>query len=272
MELTVIISYYKALDNLKLILSALAKQSDNNFEVIVSEDDFNEETMEFLSQCRKLYEFPITHTYQKEDKGFRKNEILNKSILQSKTEKLVFIDGDCVPHKYFVKNYLKYIQQGYIFEGRAVLLGKKITDWTLKEQSLGKLNFVSLLFSDSEKIKEGIYFPFFSLSLKRGGRGLVGRNWGICKKALMDLNGFDMDYIYAGVGEDVDIEWRLKANGIKTISMKNKSIVYHLFHPKGYSEEMVKFNFELLFQKQQENNIRCLNGIDCINDSRQQEQ
>ena len=47
MELTVIISYYKALDNLKLILQSLALQSRKNFEVIISEDDYNEKTIEF---------------------------------------------------------------------------------------------------------------------------------------------------------------------------------------------------------------------------------
>jgi GT2 family glycosyltransferase len=80
----------------------------------------------------------------------------------------------------------------------------------------------------------------------------------------MEVNGFDMDYVHAGVGEDVDVEWRLKANGIKTKSMKNISIVYHIDHPKGYSEEMVKFNFKLMNEKQKENNIRCLNGLENI--------
>ncbi|OFY66549.1 MAG: hypothetical protein A3H98_00215 [Bacteroidetes bacterium RIFCSPLOWO2_02_FULL_36_8] len=264
MELSVIISYYKALDKLRLILRALARQSNKNFEVILSEDDYNEETFEFLSKNRMLFNFPITHIYQKEDKGFRKNEMLNKSIIHSKTNKMVFIDGDCLPHKHFVNNYLKNIQEGYIYEGRAVLLGKNISEWIIQKQSLKKLNFFSLLFSDSKMIKDGIYSPLFSLSIKKDGRGLVGRNWGIGKKSLMDVNGFDMDYIFAGVGEDVDIEWRLKENGIKTKSMKNKSIVYHLYHPKSYSEEMVRYNFELLHKKQKEHNIRCLRGIEII--------
>ena len=42
MKITIIISYYKALTNLKLILKALNNQSNNNFEVIISEDDQNE--------------------------------------------------------------------------------------------------------------------------------------------------------------------------------------------------------------------------------------
>lgn len=260
-ELTVIISYYKAIDNLRLILMALGRQSNKNFEVILSEDDYNEDTKAFLKATKDLFDYPITHIYQKEDNGFRKNEMLNKSIIHSKTEKLVFIDGDCIPHKHFVKNYINSLQEGYIFEGRAVLLDKKTSEQAKKEQSLEKIHFFNLLFTGSKKIKDGIYFPYFPLSYNMKGWGLVGRNWGIYKKTLIEVNGFDNDYIHAGVGEDVDIEWRLKANGIKTKSMKNKTIVYHLFHPKCYSEEMVRFNFELLSKKQKVNNIRCLNGL-----------
>jgi glycosyltransferase involved in cell wall biosynthesis len=264
MELTVIISYYKAQDNLRLILTALGRQSNKNFEVILSEDDNNEDTKEFLIATKDLFDYPITHIYQKEDKGFRKNEMLNRSILHSKTEKLVFIDADCIPHKHFVKNYINSLQEGYIFDGRAVLLDKKTTEQAKKEQSMRKIHFFHLLFTGTKKLKDGIYFPYFSLSFKMKGRGLVGRNWGIYKKSLIEVNGFDMDYIYAGVGEDVDIEWRLKANGIKSKSMKNKAIVYHLFHSKWYSEEMVGFNFELLYKKKKANNIRCLNGLNTI--------
>jgi len=264
MELTVIISYYKAMDNLRLILMALGRQSYKNFKVIISEDDNNEETKEFLMATKDLFDYPITHIFQKENKGFRKNEMLNRSIIHSKTEKLVFIDGDCIPHKHFVKNYINSLEEGYIFEGRAVLLDKKTSEQAKKEQSLKKIHFFRLLFTGSKKIKDGIYLRCFSLSYKMKGRGLVGRNWGIYKKSLIEVNGFDMDYIHACVGEDVDIEWRLKANGIKSKSIKNKAIVYHLFHPKCYSGEMVRFNYELLYKKQKANNIRCLNGLKTI--------
>lgn len=263
--LTVIVSYYKAIDNLKLILKALNLQSCNNFEVIISEDDFNEETLKFISQNRDNYNFPIIHINQDSDKGFRKNEMLNKSILKAKNEKIAFIDGDCVPHKHFVKNYIKYIELNSICEGRAVLLDEKTTKFTIENQTLKRLNFINLVATSAKALKEGIYFPYFSLTFARGGRGIVGRNWGITKSLLLEVNGFDMDYIHAGVGEDVDIEWRLKMNGAKTISVKNRAIVYHLFHQKTYSEDNVANNYKLMAQKQKNNAKFCHNGINKLN-------
>ncbi len=259
MELTIIISYYKAIDNLKIILKALNNQSNNKFEVILSEDDFNQATINFISENKHIYNFRISHLYQKEDNGFRKNKMLNKSILHSQSQKIVFIDGDCIPHKHFAKQYINHLKDGCFFSGRSVLLNSEISKNVLENQSLKQLNLLKLLFSSSKRIKAGIYSPFFSLSAKK--RGLVGRNWGASKKDLLEINGFDEDYILAGVGEDSDIEWRLLENGIQMKSIKNKAIIYHLYHIKSYSQQGVRSNFKLMKKKQNKKNIICLNGI-----------
>lgn len=261
-KLTIIISYYKALENLKLILKALGEQSFKNFEVIVSEDDNNPETVGFITTNKDHYPFPIQHLNQKEDLGFRKNMMLNLSIKASNSDFLVFIDGDCVPHKHFAKQYADKAEIGYILWGRRVMLGQKKSMQILKNKSLSGLDLFSLANSDSEKLKDAIYSPNLSLSLKE--KGLKGCNWGIYKEHLVAVNGFDEDYIRAGVGEDDDIEWRLKENGLHKKSMKNKAIVYHLHHERSYADEGVRKNNELLEQKKKANHIKCLHGLDSL--------
>ncbi|MBL0007718.1 MAG: glycosyltransferase [Saprospiraceae bacterium] len=83
-----------ALDNLRLILKALSQQSCHDFEVIISEDDFNEETIRYFRDHSHTYSFPIRHLHQSADLGFRKNEMLNRSLRECKTELVAFIDGD----------------------------------------------------------------------------------------------------------------------------------------------------------------------------------
>lgn len=260
MQLTVIISYYKDLTNLKLILKALHNQSVQNFEVIISEDDYNTETIDFVTQHQGDYSFPMLHLSQSKDDGFRKNEMLNKSIQAAKGKVLAFIDGDCVPHKHFVKAYIKQAKCGSILWGRRVMLGQTISEQLQQSQKVENLKFCKLLFSDSELVKEALYSPVINLTFKQ--RGLLGCNWGICKSDIVAVNGFDEDYVKPGVGEDVDIEWRLKAHGLQMKSMKNKAIVYHVYHPRSYSEDGVQFNYQLLAQKQKSNQIQCLNGIE----------
>ncbi len=262
MKITVIISYYKALDNLKLILAGLQRQSDQRFEVIISEDDHNFKTSEFLATEQSNYRFPINHLHQDADEGFRKNMMLNKSIRKANTDFIVFIDGDCIPERHFVKQYIRNAAAGHIFWGRRVMMGESISANILKTQSLRRLNFLSALFSDSYKTKEAIYFPLNPLSLST--RGLKGCNWGVMKNHLLAVNGFDEDYVKAGVGEDNDIEWRLLAFGLSKVSMKNKAIVYHLYHPRGYSDQGVRDNFAVFQIKQKKGHLRCINGLEKI--------
>jgi glycosyltransferase involved in cell wall biosynthesis len=264
-QLTIIISYYKALDNLKVILHAFEHQSVMDFEIIVSEDDDNEETISFLQDYTRTSSFTIHHLHQDKDIGFRKNMMLNKSLRFCRTDLVAFIDGDCIPHRHFVKAYLEQIREGIFLGGRAVMLGKNLSASILKHHSIDKLRYLTLLFSDSKKVKEGLHFPYFPLTHKI--RGLSGRNWGVMKKYLFDINGFDEDYQAAGVGEDVDIEWRLMAYGLKRESIKNKAIVYHLYHPRGYGQEGVQHNYALLKSKQESKHIRCLHGIDNLDNT-----
>ncbi len=260
MKLTVIISYYKNLANLKLILKALNNQSVAGFEAIVSEDDNNEKTIAFIKNSSSTYSFPIIHLNQSIDNGFRKNEMLNKSIQAASGDIIAFIDGDCIPHTHFVKEYVKHTQKGEILWGRRVMLGEKVSDKLLKSEQVEKLSFSSLLFSGSELVKDALYSPFVNLTFKQ--RGLLGCNWAVKKEHLLAINGFDEDYVKPGVGEDVDIEWRLKAAGLQMKSMKNKAIVYHVYHPRSYSEDGVQFNYKLLADKEKANHFKCLNGIE----------
>ncbi len=258
MKHSVIISYYKNLDNLKLILLALSHQSDTDFEVIIAEDDQNEVTTTYFKEA--TYPFHLTHLNQLIDDGFRKNEMLNKSIKIAQGDTIIFIDGDCVPHKHFIKAYTDHASDGYILSGRRVMLGEEISQKILSTKNLKTLTSFSVLRSDSKLKKEALYFPYFSLKTKT--RGLLGCNWGIKKTHLLEINGFDEDYIMPGVGEDVDIEWRLMAKNYKLKSMKNKAIVYHMYHPRSYSEDGVKHNYEMMHAKQKQGNASCLNGLE----------
>jgi len=262
METTIslIISYYKHIPNLKAILSALNEQSVDGFEVILSEDDNNEETIAFLKDNKAQYKFPIQHLFQKEDLGFRKNSMLNRSIQTAKGTTIVFIDGDCVPHRSFIEMYQKHTAPNRILYGRRVMLGEAISKKTIENKNLKALSFMQILFSDTKMKKEAIYSPFIKLAYKE--RGLVGCNWGIQKQHLYELNGFDEDYQKAGVGEDTDIEWRMKSIGLEMYSMKNRAIVYHLYHARSYAQEDVHFNYDLFQEKKHLAHFKCLNGIE----------
>lgn len=254
--ISVIISHYNNVANLALILGALSKQSVSDFEVIVSEDGQDPKTAAFLASHR--YPFPLQHTTQ-EDIGFRKNRILNTSVQAAKGSFLVFIDGDCIPHKHFVKAYQKVQNTNMICYGRRVMLSEKITAMLQKKMQFDGLSMLDLILGGAKKCKEGIYT---AIPLSTKERGLKGCNWGIKKGLLIQINGFDEAYVNATVGEDDDVEWRLKGIGIKKkYSMRNKAIVYHLYHKRTYNRNDWDINFNIMKTNQKTKQYICKNGL-----------
>lgn len=259
-SLSVVISYYRSPQNLAVILEALRCQSETNFEVWLSEDDAHPDTPALVEKWKKLLPIPFHHLHQQADLGFRKNEMLNRCIMATEAPRMAFLDGDCVPHRHWVKSYVQTLRSGIFGAGRSVMLGPTISERLRKDPAQAcNLRWWKLLASGSTHIKEGVYLPGMALGPKN--RGLVGRNWGAWKNDLIAVNGFDEDYQHAGVGEDVDVEWRLLSNGCSRLSMKQKALVFHLYHPRTYAEADVQRNYQLMRQKQEADRVVCLNGI-----------
>ncbi|MDR0418831.1 MAG: glycosyltransferase [Prevotellaceae bacterium] len=256
--ISVVVSVYKHLDNLYLILLGLKRQSFKDFEVIISEDDDSPEMVEFVEQMRKEFNFPIKHVSH-EDRGFRKCRILNNAITISSGDKLVFLDGDCIPHRHSLRNYNKNIEEGTICCGRRVMLSESLTKKIKNKKSLRYINFVSILLSGSKQVKHALYLPF--IRPIKNSYCILGCNWGIMKSDIISVNAFDMDYEIIGIGEDTDIDWCLKKKGMIIRKSTQSSLAYHLYHKERYSTKSTTSNIVMLRQKWEEDNIYCKNGI-----------
>jgi len=257
--ISLIISFYKRLDFLELILLSLDKQSYKDFEIIIAEDDNDPLTVEFLSKARPLHQYNIQHVSH-EDSGFRKTRILNLAVKEAKGEMIVFIDGDCLPHRHFLKEYNKAITELFFCYGRRVFLSKKLTDILIKTMSVNKVNTILAFLYGGKSIGAGIYLPL-KKNIDKQHRRILGCNWGILKANILRVNGFDEDYKCAGVGEDFDIDWRLKKAGLKVRSMKGKAIVFHLYHKPNYSSSDTEFVENLMAEKKIIGNSYCVNGL-----------
>ncbi len=116
---TVIISIYRDVDALKLILQALETQTESNFEIIVSEDGESEAVASYIDPITSENRFQ--HITQ-QDIGFRKNRALNRAILAARSDILIFIDGDCIPHPGFIEAHLRSTSLGFAWNlGQASL-------------------------------------------------------------------------------------------------------------------------------------------------------
>jgi hypothetical protein len=78
--------------------------------------------------------------------------------------------------------------------------------------------------------------------LNKKYRGLLGCNFSLHKKDLIDINGFDERYEAPSIGEDSDVEYRLGLNGVKARSINHIAVQYHLYHRL---QERLQKNLEL---------------------------
>ena len=116
MKTSVILSTYNSVEWLEKVLWGLSIQTYRDFEIIIADDGSLQATKNLIDKLRTEIDIPLIHIWH-EDNGFQKSQILNKAILASTSDYLIFTDGDCIPRKDFVEVHIKYRQEGYFLSG-----------------------------------------------------------------------------------------------------------------------------------------------------------
>jgi len=267
MKASLIISIYDNIQFLKVILDSLHFQTEKDFEIIIAEDGQNPAVTEFINQYP--FDQPYQHLTQK-DEGWRKNKAMNIAIKASKTEWLIFIDGDCVLHERFIEMHLRYAHEDFVLAGKRVKLDERSSEFLMKNITnikLLKRQLVhKLLFGKGKirNIEEGIFISPDGLlgfiPKIRKLNNLKGCNMSFSKKAIYAINGFDEDYVLPAIGEDFDLTWRFQAAGFHYKSVRNLAVQYHLFHPENWVDTIE--NMKICSRNQQENKFVCKNGLE----------
>ncbi len=129
--ISVIVTTFNREDALEAVLSALSRQSDQTFEVVIADDGSPAMTAAVVERWRSRLAVPLTHVWQM-NCGFRAAEIRNRAILACRGEYCVFLDGDCVAPPDFIATHRKLAQRGWF--GACVLgsgsaYAAKLTAW-----------------------------------------------------------------------------------------------------------------------------------------------
>lgn len=268
---TLIISVYDKAKELDLILTALTVQNFKDFEVIIAEDGQSRGIRELADNWKSKSHLLISHITQ-EDSGFRKNKILNEAIRNSGSDYLVFIDGDCIPHPDFMKAHIENKVQDTVLCGRRVNLtesiSKKISRESILNLNYSRIKLSEVLFSAYNKkrnefnfnIEEGFIIKNKKLRsiLMNEDEHILGCNFSVHKNVLEKINGFDENYEGPGLGEDSDIEYRMRLIGVKFRSIRNLAVQYHIYHPKTIESDK---NMEYYRKVTASKEYFCKNGL-----------
>lgn len=257
------VSTYEMPKHLELVLSALGRQSCQDFELLICDDGSGAETRAIIERFKPRAPFPVEHLWQ-ENKGFRKCRILNQALSRSQGRVAVFLDGDCVPHRDYMRDHIEHQESGRFLAGRRVEVGEKLSQRltpAMIESGYFDYPKPSLLFSDSENLQRSLrvaWSPLRKLLKMERVDDLKGCNYSVARDSLVAINGFDEEY--EGYGrEDTDVELRLTNMGLKIKSMKGLAIQFHIWHPRrGFTPA----NDSRLEEVRRTGRVRCERGLD----------
>lgn len=267
MRVSVIIAVYKDVEALKLIIESLKNQTYKNFEVVVAEDGRNQQMSKYVKSIKDL---DVKHTTQ-EDLGVRKARSQNNAVLESDGEYLIFIDGDCIPYSNFVEGHVALAENGKVLSGRRVnlpeFLSKKVRAGKILTTDIegNLLKYLYLFFDNETRAKQGIYLNpngiiYKIISARNPSATILGCNFSCYKKDLVEINGFDESYGETAIPDDMDLDWRFRAYGLKLKSCKNVANMFHLWHKIHDRGDATPF-LAIMNQRRVKNSFICDIGL-----------
>ena len=249
-KLSIIIACYNQFDYLEKVLYSLLNQTFTDFEIIIAEDGSSLEIQNIIRNFNNKFKHPIHHAFH-EDKGFRKTIIVNQAVRCSKSDYLIFIDGDCIVHHEFISRHYKRRKPGTVLSGRRLMLTEslslQISKETIQNRTFEKLSFWWKYFTFKER-KRGFYLPFIFHIINSVARDYwaFGSNFSLHKSDFIDINGYNEDIVGRGL-EDINLSQRFKLKGFKTKRITYEALQYHLYHYSGpiphSNEEVSKITF-----------------------------
>ena len=266
-QISIILSTYNQPSWLEKALQGYEFQTFKDFEILIADDGSKDETKLLIENYKKKSKLKITHIWH-EDNGFQKTIILNKSIISSKSDYLLFSDGDCIPRSDFVEKHISQRQEKYFLSGGYFKLPMNISEIItlddIKKQNCFDINWLK---------KNGLSSSIKNYKLTARGctEKLLnrltptkatwnGHNSSGWKKDILNVNGFDERMQYGG--EDRELGERMLNLGIRSKQLRYSAVCVHLDHDRGYVKpEMIEKNNIIRKKVRQTKSVYTLHGI-----------
>lgn len=218
------------------VLRALAPQCGPSHEVIVADDGSRPENVQALREGLPRFDCPVRHVWHP-DVGFTAARARNLGALHATADYVVFLDGDCVPSRHFVRAHEALAQAGCFVNGSRVLLDEARSG----QVTCGKLDLSQCTLAcwlrlwrtgGINKLSHLVDWPGAPGRIERDFRwkGIRSANLGVWLADLRTVNGFDETF--SGWGhEDADLVLRLHHAGLLRKNGWFATEVFHLWHP-----------------------------------------
>lgn len=268
MRISVIVSTYNQPGFLERVLRGYALQTCGGFEVVIADDGSGSPTRALIERMRAETKLDILHVWHP-DRGFRKSVILNRAIVASGGDCLLFTDGDCIPRADLVDTHRRLAESGRYLSGGYVKVPPEVSD-RISVSEVRSGDFAELRWLRAQGwrpvrralrvAKSGRLAALFdSLTPTRAHFG--GNNASVWREALFQVNGFEGQMGYGGL--DRALGYRLENLGVRGKQVRHRAVCTHLHHERPYRKpEAVQANRAVMDRIRRRREIRALDGIE----------
>ena len=230
-QIAVVITTYQMPGHLRRALESVRCQRTNRtFEVIVADDGSRDETASVVAEFAGTAPFPVrfvTHDHA----GFQAARCRNSGVRESTAPHLLFVDGDCVLPPDHLEAHLRAWRPGVVTSGYCVRLteeaSRQIDVQTIRRGDVHHFAAASELRKLASMHRKAWWYGLIGHRTKPA---LRSTDFSLARADFERVNGFDEQFRGWG-GEDDDLGRRLKAAGVRQVSVLDRTRVYHLWHP-----------------------------------------
>ena len=269
MRVGVVLSTYNHPEWLRKTLWGYARQTHQDFEVLVADDGSGDETAAVIADVGSKYpDLALRHVWHP-DTGYRKCVILNRAVLAAEAEYLIFSDGDCIPRPDFVATHARLAEPGRFLSGGAVRLPADVSEHLTEDDVASGRAFDGDWLRNQGfdpgrhrlRLLDGTAWPTVLDAMSPTGATWNGNNASTWRSKVLEANGFEHEMGYGG--QDREFGERLENLGLRGKLVRHRAVLVHLDHGRPYrTEESIRSNKRLRARTRTSGVVRARCGID----------